>query len=608
MDSGDSVPKSEHNSTPVSGFLQSSIGCLKERETQPGRDRPCDVTLMADNGKKFEAHRDVLAQSSPFFKRLFSTDMKESNEGVVRLEILSEAVLKDVLEFIYTDTIDMLAQQDVEALIAAADYLLLSKLKTLAERFLKKKVCVSNCLSYLDLAEKYQCQELADFTKHFANANFAVIGKSEEFLNLSSREVERWISSDEIVVAAEEDVFKIIRRWIKHKKNERKEKLYELFRHVRLIYVSREYLSKKVVKTSLVKNNEQCLASVTSAINWLDHARRELDHPRPQSIRKSLEKHSIVIAGKRIVCYLPDTDTWYELPKSPSKPNTYDCVVSVEGKVEKFSIKSDAYEVYDPYLNHWTTVTNSSISIPDPQSRWDRAEKTVTGEHVYLHQKRFHWGVMGVKAWKYNKTSDSWRSVPLPDLLWGLCVVFLDKYVYVMGGCGPPDLVPSARSARFDTSKDEWKEIADMQTARLNAFGVAAHGKIFVIGGHDDSIDDFRCPRILPCEVYNIQTNEWQFIATMRPPRDTAQVLCHGSKLYVVGGDIYWTAKLSFFSMWSLYDDVTEQMQCYDIEKDKWSTYLIPKRALFKIRSCDSEITACSVTIPKKTLASFQKL
>ena len=69
---------------------------------QDACDTPSDVTIIVEDGKEFEAHKHILADASPFFNKLLSTEMRESKEGVVRLQILTESVLGDVLEFIYT--------------------------------------------------------------------------------------------------------------------------------------------------------------------------------------------------------------------------------------------------------------------------------------------------------------------------------------------------------------------------------------------------------------------------------------------------------------------------------------------------------------------------
>ncbi len=64
-------------------------------------DHPCDVTLVFEDGKEFKAHKDVLSEASPFFEKLLNSDMKESKEGVVRLEMFNESVMAAALEFIY---------------------------------------------------------------------------------------------------------------------------------------------------------------------------------------------------------------------------------------------------------------------------------------------------------------------------------------------------------------------------------------------------------------------------------------------------------------------------------------------------------------------------
>ncbi|KAL9987896.1 hypothetical protein ACROYT_G002276 [Oculina patagonica] len=61
-----------------------------------------DVVLVVENGKQFKLHRKVLSEACPFFEKLLNSDMKESKEGEVRLEMFSESVMAATLEFIYT--------------------------------------------------------------------------------------------------------------------------------------------------------------------------------------------------------------------------------------------------------------------------------------------------------------------------------------------------------------------------------------------------------------------------------------------------------------------------------------------------------------------------
>ena len=80
----------------------------------------------------------------------------------------------------------------------------------------------------------------------------------DEFLNLEAKEVGRWISSDEISVAVEADVFMIVLKWIERNESERRASFEQLFRHVRLAFLSRDFLID-VVTNELVEENSDCL-------------------------------------------------------------------------------------------------------------------------------------------------------------------------------------------------------------------------------------------------------------------------------------------------------------------------------------------------------------
>ena len=99
-----------------------------------GLDQPCDVSLVVRYGE-FKAHRKVLSEASPFFEKLLNSDMKECKEGVVRLEIFTDSLMRSTLEFIYTGNVQILDEDEARDLIMLADYLLLPNLKILAFYF-----------------------------------------------------------------------------------------------------------------------------------------------------------------------------------------------------------------------------------------------------------------------------------------------------------------------------------------------------------------------------------------------------------------------------------------------------------------------------------------
>ena len=122
---------------------------------------PCDLILVVNDGKEFKAHRNVLSEASPFFDKFLNCDMKENKEGVVRLEMFTDAQMADVLQFIYNGDVQISTREDAENLFVAGDYLLLSKLKSVAAEFLAKDLSTLNCVSTFHIANMYYCEKLS---------------------------------------------------------------------------------------------------------------------------------------------------------------------------------------------------------------------------------------------------------------------------------------------------------------------------------------------------------------------------------------------------------------------------------------------------------------
>jgi len=108
--------------------------------------------------------------------------MKESNEGVVRLKMLTELGMRDTLEFIYIGSVQISDANNARELIMMADYLDLPHLKTLAERFLVSNLNASNAISTYYFAESYRCKQLISVSKNCIFANITTLKTTKEFL------------------------------------------------------------------------------------------------------------------------------------------------------------------------------------------------------------------------------------------------------------------------------------------------------------------------------------------------------------------------------------------------------------------------------------------
>ena len=60
---------------------------------------------------------------------------------------------------------------------------------------------------------------------------------------------------------------------------------------------------------------------------------------------------------------------------------------------------------------------------------------------------------------------------------------------------------------------------------------MATEGKIFVAGGIEDWTSCLET-----CEMFNISTNERQFIGSLKVPREHGSMVCLKGTFYVLGG------------------------------------------------------------------------
>ena len=208
---------------------------MKRLDIQRRNEQFCDVILdvgSGDDQARLKAHRVVLCAASPFFNDALNSDMKEKKEGMIRLEETSKALMEEVLEYLYTGHVVINENSAYFDLITAADYFVIPSLKALCGEGILKTLALCSYVSIYYFALKYRCQELQKGAKDFILTNFVAVAKTVDFLNLSSKQVEEWISSDKIIVEGEEEVSEVVMKWMERNESQ-KHNFYELFRRIR---------------------------------------------------------------------------------------------------------------------------------------------------------------------------------------------------------------------------------------------------------------------------------------------------------------------------------------------------------------------------------------
>jgi len=503
------------------------VEIMKRLDSQRRREHFCDVILevgFGDDQALLKAHRIVLCAASPFFYNALNSEMREKKEGVIRLKDASKALMEEVLEYMYTGHVDI-TEQNAYELMAVADYFIMRSLKLLSSKFIEQTLSISNCIMVYYSSVKYQCAELQERARSFILANFMAVTESEDFLSLNTKQVEEWIASDEIIVKGEEEVFMTILRWIE--KGRRKKFFFELFRHVRCVYVSRNYLVTVILKHPVVKGKKECLDLVLDAMKEVSDGTKAcfLNH----SPRNCLKTHEDVIfacggeGGNKAFCYLPSQNKLYKMRDAYLRRNSFGFGMSAcQGKLYVVGGRTQEVECYYPSLNSWTRVKPLKQGIKYVASVTFQGFLNIIGG-VDTNNHRLS------AVQKYNPDLNLWQEVPpLRGPRSSVCAVADGSNIYAIGGLDARRKCLNIVE-KFDPVVNSWKRIASTQAKRRQAGGVSLQSKIFVFGGLQHSGG-------APCEMYDKETNVWTGIENAVAPRYPASAVCFKGQIFVFSG------------------------------------------------------------------------
>ncbi|XP_057453449.1 BTB/POZ domain-containing protein POB1-like isoform X2 [Lotus japonicus] len=196
----------------------------------------------------------ILAAKSPFFYKLFSNGMSESEQRQITLRINAseEAGLMELLKFMYSNTLNISATPALLDVLMAADKF---DVPSCMKYLLNPPMTLDSALLYLELPYTVvAAQPLIDAAKHYLVDRYKDMYNKqvkEERLALPLSGIEAILASDDLVVESEEDVYTFTLNWARQKYKSLKERQEvlgtRLARLIRFPYMTCEKL--KIVLT-----------------------------------------------------------------------------------------------------------------------------------------------------------------------------------------------------------------------------------------------------------------------------------------------------------------------------------------------------------------------
>ena len=304
---------------PVANYCVQMMNALNEFRKH---NILCEVVIVV-NGKQFYAHRNVLAASSPYFRAMFSCNMREQLENKpVILENITAEIMEELLNFIYTGSIKI-TPFNVKDFVSASNYLLMTSLKETCVSFMKAMLNPSNCLGIEAAAFTFDCTALRSTANQYIYDNFVAVSQTDEFKSLSAERLGEYLSSDDIRVEREEQVFECLMQWINHDTDARKGYFKQLSQHVRFPLMSPYYLADHVETEEIVLSSPECTALLFEAKNYhMLPDRRHLIKGSRTKPRRSMGVISVIFAAGGIqgssvmrdtYGYFPSVNRWSPL-------------------------------------------------------------------------------------------------------------------------------------------------------------------------------------------------------------------------------------------------------------------------------------------------------
>lgn len=484
----------------------------------------CDLTLTTCSGRIVPVHRNVLAAVSCYFKGLFRSEMKEVYESNVDFGVIDEAIVEELLNFVYSGEISI-TFDNARSLLQASDYLLIEHLKRRIVDFVKDSSTLSNFWLIYSLVRSFEClDEIYQEMLNLVCSHYWSIALSNEFLEITDQDV-RWFLSNDDILSSEAQMLESLIRWYKHSEEERKESFERLLNLIHAGSIPDLYLKNLAV-------NE----SIDELSNFSGYKLK--DDVSADDVSKTAHFHNVVLFGltHRLhythsynLCYwLPFAGPWSLIARIPHN---------------KSMLANGTPLIY----------TNSGLYVQVPWNNPKLAfhRNPLTARHLMPNS--------GVAP-----TTDIEPSAPMT---FDCAAVTMGGYIYLIGGMSMQEVAEVKTVQRYDVEKQTWASVADMCEPRYELTAVNYKDKyIFVFGGTDGSAHR-ECLKTV--ERYDPQNDRWSYVKSMHQPRASAFAFVYNEKIFVIGGE---RGEDVTPTDCEVYDPVTDDWQMTNIQVNKLYT------------------------------------
>ncbi|XP_018540283.1 kelch-like protein 23 [Lates calcarifer] len=522
-----------------------------------------DVSLQCgESGQVFRCHKALLSARSSYFKVMFTADMRERSNSVIKLTGVDCGVLGALVNYVYTAQV-CITESNVQSLLEAADLLQFISVKQACEDFLIRLLDVDNCLGMHAFAQLHLCPGLEREAQRLMLSRFAELTQQEEFLELDHEKMRLVLATQNLTMQRDEVLIDAVAKWVTYDLDNRVGHAAELLHSTHLdldeIYfkatlevhrqclLSNEGKFKSMIIQALRSNGKEMSANrkmsssmyIIGGYYW--HPLCEVhiwdpisntwvqgkdmpDHARESYSVSLLGANIYVTGGYRtntvealdaVSIYNCDYDEWVE-GCSMITARYYHCSVALHGCIYAIGgyrggAPERETEFYDPLKKKWFPVAKMIQGVGN-------ATACVMGDKIYVTGG--HYGYRGSCTYEkiqvYRPDVNEWSIITIsPHPEYGLCSVSLNNKLYLVGG-------QTTIADCYDTERDEWRPMSVMKERRMECGAVVINGCIYVTGGYSYSKGTY----LQSIEKYDPELDSWEIVGTLPSPARSHGCVC----------------------------------------------------------------------------------
>ncbi|XP_052286070.1 kelch-like protein 3 isoform X2 [Dreissena polymorpha] len=455
-------------------------------------------------GTLFGAHRIALSCQSDFFADMFSKSTGRRIPFEFKIKGVSPEAFACFLEFCYTGKLTIMPSIAADILIVA-DVLRVNAFKRHLDAITDSLPLDQNVKM---VAKSKVSAEGQLFKKLFAVIvrNLSAAADTSFFMDMDVDLLCQILSSDDLVVTSEYEVFTIAMRWLLADE-QRIKHIPRVMGYIRFDQMCIPELFTCAETTAILRGYDKFRELVLIA-NWLLTARN-----------------------------VPKDDPFH-FPVSRPRKYQNAALLKLQDSEAPSSSKGD------PAPNGDVTV-----AMPPPVMTSTPRAKPASAEGAIIDAKKAAADILAIGGFESNEASlvpkyverydsadNQWvHFCRLPEPRRHHAAVVVRGFMYLIGGSNPcvkSELpLPTRTVFRMDLFTKQWREGVPMNEARYSHCACAINERIYVFGGKGEGD---RVSSTVEC--FDVVTDGWFYVTPMAGPRYAATAASLGDRIYVAGG------------------------------------------------------------------------